>query len=407
VMWSHREYEQISTNQVGDDSNAVEGPSFHSAIKPPERPPPSAGFVAAARAGSGSKPSRPPPAPGFVAAQRGGQAASFPSPSRVAASASSALPQRDSAARADVAPPSRPPPSRDFVASQQLRSTTQRPQTSPPQQPPFSQRPSASRAAEEKPQPAARSSGNVEGAASEAEKSERARHFHAQVGHNVSRQALEEMLTRLIHQARFHFHQKEFEEALVTFKHALSIAEKTTIKGRHAEYGAIAHNIASCLHCLGDFDSAKDHYHLALNAFQREAPSRWSLALYGDIDHKRCQFVKERLVDIEFGRKPDLDKFLDGYGQKRDVTPDIIAGNDPHDRDPLRTHDPRFGLGMAMQHPFGGPIHPGAIAPLQTSRLHTSPYAGHRRHAHDAMGHLTYGVGGPRTLGVGLGGSFA
>jgi hypothetical protein len=30
-------------------------------------------------------------------------------------------------------------------------------------------------------------------------------------------------------------------------------------------------------------------------------------------------------VDIQFGRKPDLDKYLDGYGTKRTVTPDMAT----------------------------------------------------------------------------------
>ena len=40
---------------------------------------------------------------------------------------------------------------------------------------------------------------------------------------------------------------------------------------------------------------------------------------------RRCAFVRERLVDIEFGRKPDLDKYLDGYGKERAVTDDLAA----------------------------------------------------------------------------------
>ena len=85
----------------------------------------------------------------------------------------------------------------------------------------------------------------------------RMQHYHAQVGHDVSRTALEEVFGRLVVEARMKFHQRKYDEALQVFKHCLAVAEKTTTKGKHAEYGALMHNIASCLHCLGDFPAAK------------------------------------------------------------------------------------------------------------------------------------------------------
>ena len=77
---------------------------------------------------------------------------------------------------------------------------------------------------------------------------------------------------------------------------------------RAHRYGALVHNIASCLHCMGDFDTAKVHYEQALLAFQKDPPSKVGLWLYGDPGKKRSDFVRERLVDIEMGRKPDVDK---------------------------------------------------------------------------------------------------
>ena len=50
------------------------------------------------------------------------------------------------------------------------------------------------------------------------------------------------------------------------------------------------------------------------------APSRLSYLVYGNVDHKRCEFVRERLADVSLGRLPDLDKYLDGNGQRRAVT---------------------------------------------------------------------------------------
>ena len=68
------------------------------------------------------------------------------------------------------------------------------------------------------------------------------------------------------------------------------MAEKTT-RGRTSktsEYGALLHNIGSCLHCLGDFRAAKGYYERALVAFQSGPYSRLSTFVYGDIDRKRC-----------------------------------------------------------------------------------------------------------------------
>ena len=49
---------------------------------------------------------------------------------------------------------------------------------------------------------------------------------------------------------------------------------------------------------------------------------RW---LYGDANRRRIDFVKERLVDITWGRKPDGDKYLDENGVKRPVPEGQLA----------------------------------------------------------------------------------
>ena len=225
----------------------------------------------------------------------------------------------------DVKPPSRPPPSKSFVESERQ---SQAPSTLPRSDKPLTMRTSASK-------------GNL---------------FHAQVGASVGRDALEAVLGRLILDARKHFHNRDFEQALTVFRHSLSIAEKTASKGTHAEYGAIMHNVASCLHCLGDFEGAKEHYLAAMAAFQKHPPSRVWTALYGDVDKRRCEFVRERLVDIEFGRKPDLDKYLDGSGYKREVTDEVIRQTvmeaDMSGRRPAYgQYPPSYGAGYG----FGSP----------------------------------------------------
>jgi len=196
---------------------------------------------------------------------------------------------RQSGGGSVVAPPSRPPPPRSFVSQQR------------------DGQPSSSYAP---PNPTVVQS------------------FHAQVGDNIPLSALEAISNSMIVEARKKFHQRSFEEALHGFQYCLAVAEKTTRAGKSsktAEYGALLHNIASCLHCLGDFVSAKQYYERALIAFEGPPPSRFTYLFYGDVDRKRCEFVRERLVDIQYGRKPDLDKYLDGYGNRRDVTADLAS----------------------------------------------------------------------------------
>ena len=263
-------------------------------------------------------------------------------------------------------PPSRPPPSRSFVAQQRGTAdvpspSRPRPPSVPRPAPPTSVRPPSAKAEEggasiappSKPRPNPRvseqlrqSSGGEPVAPPSRESSSASRHapkshgplqpFHAQVGtlEPAALAALDAVSNSIIVEARQKFHQGNFEEALHGFQYCLAVAEKTTGSGnssKMAEYGAMLHNIASCLHCLGDFATAKTYYERALQAFEGPPPSRFSYMLYGDVDRKRCDFVRERLIDIEHGRKPDLDKYLDGYGNRRDVTAEL-ASERPDDR---------------------------------------------------------------------------
>jgi len=152
--------------------------------------------------------------------------------------------------------------------------------------------------------------------------------FHAQIGSEVPKSVLENISNSMVVEARAKFHQAKFQDALNGFQYCLAVLEKTAdsaqlARGKAAEYGALMHNIASCLHCMEDWERAKDYYHRALVAFSTPPPGRLSFMLYGHVDKKRCDFVKERLMDIENGRTPDLSKFLDGNGVRRDVTEDL------------------------------------------------------------------------------------
>eukprot|EP00326_Haptolina_ericina_P026074 CAMPEP_0181200520 /NCGR_PEP_ID=MMETSP1096-20121128/17811_1 /TAXON_ID=156174 ORGANISM="Chrysochromulina ericina, Strain CCMP281" /NCGR_SAMPLE_ID=MMETSP1096 /ASSEMBLY_ACC=CAM_ASM_000453 /LENGTH=376 /DNA_ID=CAMNT_0023290889 /DNA_START=55 /DNA_END=1185 /DNA_ORIENTATION=+ len=160
--------------------------------------------------------------------------------------------------------------------------------------------------------------------------------YHAQIGANVKRDHLQELEWRLLATAKDLFHHKKYEEALNTFTHCLAVTEKTRTSKDHAVRGAVIHNIASCLHNLGEMEAAQAYYEQAIAAFQKAETPMLEKAIYGDANKRRISFVKERLVDITWGRKPDVDKYLDENGRKRPVPegrpPPVHAGEHHVDR---------------------------------------------------------------------------
>lgn len=247
-----------------------------------------------------------------------------------------------------VSPPSRAPPPRAFV--QKLRDEQALPASSTPR-------------SAVQPRPSVPASATTSATTAHNLK------FQARVGAKVDKAALETVMNRLTVEARAKFHQQRFEEALNLFRQAAALGD-TTLADQAArarvEGGAMEHNIASCLHCLGEFAEAKQYYEAALAAFDpghnSSRMSRFWNALYGDVDRKRRDFVRERLVDIEFGRKPDLDKYLDGFGVKRDVTPDLAqppqytpsgfaAGSAVTYASPLGAGAALYGAGLAAAPP--------------------------------------------------------
>ena len=180
-------------------------------------------------------------------------------------------------------------------------------------------------------------------------------------------------VNELLQQGQALLQRAQFEEALHLFTQAQALTQKTSTSFRAArtDLGAVEHNIASCLHCLGHFEEAKVHYEQALSAFERYPPSRISVALYGDCDKRRCDFVRSRLVDIEHGRKPDLDKYLDGWGYEQNVTPDLAEP--PRYNDDARIAASAFGGFGARRMRWGSPAActPRARGDRRGSRAHT------------------------------------
>eukprot|EP00322_Chrysochromulina_rotalis_P018630 CAMPEP_0115848512 /NCGR_PEP_ID=MMETSP0287-20121206/10963_1 /TAXON_ID=412157 /ORGANISM="Chrysochromulina rotalis, Strain UIO044" /LENGTH=391 /DNA_ID=CAMNT_0003302433 /DNA_START=17 /DNA_END=1193 /DNA_ORIENTATION=+ len=310
-------YSRVAVAEAPDESDQTPPPAA-----PPSRPPPSRAFLAAQRGEPTTipLPSRPPPSKPLPP--------SVPRPTPPAPKPPSAA---LSSTAGRVQPPSVPRPSPRAV---ERLASADGPPAKPPSRPP----PSRGYVIAAKGAVGSLGDNGVRPLQT----------FHAQVGSSVPASALDAIASSMIVEARKKFHQRKFEEALHAFQHCLAVAEKTTTSSRTAkmaEYGALLHNVASCLHCLGDFATAKAYYERALICFEGPAPSRLSYVLYGDVDSKRCEFVRERLVDIEFGRLPDLDKYLDGYGKRRDVTPDLARDQPPRT---LHMVDPFTGVSASV-----------------------------------------------------------
>ena len=143
--------------------------------------------------------------------------------------------------------------------------------------------------------------------------------YHAQIGANVDKSTLQQLEWNLLADAKTLFHQRKFEEALNTFTHCLAVTEKTRSATDYAVRGAVIHNIASCLHNLGEMEAAQAYYEQAVESFKKAKTPLLERVFYGDANKRRVEFVKERLVDITWGRKPDGDKYLDENGVKRPV----------------------------------------------------------------------------------------
>ena len=152
--------------------------------------------------------------------------------------------------------------------------------------------------------------------------------YHAQIGANVDRETLQQLEWNLLGEAKVLFHQRKFEEALNTFTHCLAVTEKTRSARDHAVRGAVIHNIASCLHNLGEMEAAKAYYEQAVDAFKKAYTPMLERMIYGNPNQRRIDFVKERLVDIAWGRKPDGDKYLDENGNKKPVPEAMTHGSE-------------------------------------------------------------------------------
>jgi hypothetical protein len=115
--------------------------------------------------------------------------------------------------------------------------------------------------------------------------------------------------------------------------------------------------------------------------------------MYGDANKRRIDFVKERLVDITWGRRPDCDKFLDEKGVKRPV-PEVTTGSGGHHEggsppaqlsERWHSHEPHLPTWAAdaEQEPISGPS-PGVSSADHSMQSVSSGSRDGRRHQEQA-----------------------
>lgn len=211
--------------------------------------------------------------------------------------------------------------------------------------------------------------------------------YHAQIGGTVKKEVLNQLEWNLLTEAKEQFHRAEYELALNTFTACLAVTEKTRNSKDFAVRGAIVHNIASCLHHLGEIEAAQEYYEQAIASFEKANTGVVERLLYGDTNKRRVDFVKERMIDISWGRKPDIDKYLDENGRKRPV---------PVPPPAFAQHDQKLSDKWSDEAP------PPPWAMQDIERVNAD-YPYDRRPAWMSANKRSFGGGGPSYASVGAG----
>ena len=86
----------------------------------------------------------------------------------------------------------------------------------------------------------------------------------ANIGADVSRETLLSLEHTLLEEAKEHCYGRRWEQAISAFTHALAVCEKARASSEIPVRAAIVHNLGYCLHCLGEWDAAKEYYEQGL-----------------------------------------------------------------------------------------------------------------------------------------------
>jgi len=81
--------------------------------------------------------------------------------------------------------------------------------------------------------------------------------YHAAIGADVGKAELTRLENKLLEEGRTACYKQQWEEAVNLFTHALAVMEKIQTDMDSGNRGTLVHNIAFCLHNMGEFAAAK------------------------------------------------------------------------------------------------------------------------------------------------------
>lgn len=74
-----------------------------------------------------------------------------------------------------------------------------------------------------------------------------------------------------------------------------------------------------------DYETAKVYYEYSLQVYENVKTGWLTWIFVGDVNKKRANYTKGRLVELTLGRKPDKRTYMDGDGKERQWTDNEIA----------------------------------------------------------------------------------
>jgi len=108
-----------------------------------------------------------------------------------------------------------------------------------------------------------------------------------------------------------------YEAALDKFTHVYAMMEAENVSGTDDTFAAVVSNIGCCLHQLGEPEAAQVYYERAIQMFEKVPVSTLDWLLYGNVNQRRVEYIKARLVELGLDRKPDASQYLDGVGRRQ------------------------------------------------------------------------------------------
>jgi len=157
-----------------------------------------------------------------------------------------------------------------------------------------------------------------------------------------SDRTLRGLISTLQKEAEKAYKTAKYDQALEAFSKLLAVVEsrgkptfwRTYVIGDSVDdmetRASCLANIGSCCHQMGEHESAKSYYEQAISAFDAISTSRVTWLFYGDVNEKRCNYIRKRLLDLADAKQPPRANYLDGTGKERKWSARELAGGETY-----------------------------------------------------------------------------